>query len=146
VTQIAFHFNVSDKLTYACRLARKALHQRAKVLMLCPAPLQQTLSPMLWGLSPTDFIAHACEDSDVHVLAYSPIVLLSAAHAAPHHDTLLNLRSEVPEGFERFARVIEIVPASDDDERRQARLRWKHYSASGHPIVRHDVARPHTPR
>lgn len=34
MTRIDFHTNISDKLTYACRLARKAHAARAKVVLL----------------------------------------------------------------------------------------------------------------
>jgi DNA polymerase-3 subunit chi len=45
----------------------------------------------------------------------------------------------VPPGFERFARVVEVVSASDEEDRQLARLRWKHYAAQGIAIKRHDL-------
>jgi len=149
VPAIAFHFNVPDKLVYACRLARKALRQETRLVIVCPAALQKNLSPMLWaGFAPTDFLAHACDSTEedaedgttAHMLAFSPIVLLCAADHAPHHDVLLNLADTVPAGFDRFARVIEIVAADDAQDRQRARVRWKHYAACGYPIARHDIA------
>jgi len=157
VPAIAFHFNVPDKLAYACRLARKALHQEVRLVIACPAGVQKTLSPMLWaGFAPTDFLAHACDSLEVdeggevegdpaaHMLAFSPIVLLAATERAPHHEALLNLGDTVPAGFARFARVIEIVAAGDAQDRQHARARWKHYAACGHAIARHDIAQAPT--
>jgi DNA polymerase-3 subunit chi len=66
-------------------------------------------------------------------------VLLEQLDAAPHHDTLVNLGADVPPGFERFARVVEVVSASDEEDRQLARLRWKHYAAQGIAIKRHDL-------
>jgi DNA polymerase-3 subunit chi len=69
----------------------------------------------------------------------SPVVLGGALDALAHQDVLLNLDAEVPTGFERFTRVIEVVGA-DDEERAHSRARWKYYQQRGYPIVRHDLA------
>jgi len=45
----------------------------------------------------------------------------------------------VPEGFERFERLIEVV-SQDDGDRQRARARWKHYADRGYAIQRHDLA------
>ena len=57
----------------------------------------------------------------------------------PHEDVLLNLGAQVPEGFERFGRVVEVVSAQDEADRGQARVRWRQYQAQGYGIVRHDL-------
>ena len=46
---------------------------------------------------------------------------------------------QVPDGFERFERLIEVVTA-DEADRLQARQRWKHYAERGYAITRHDRA------
>ena len=51
---------------------------------------------------------------------------------------LVNLCSEVPSGFDNYARVIEVVSGSDLD-RQQARERWKFYKANGIEPQRHDL-------
>jgi DNA polymerase-3 subunit chi len=57
---------------------------------------------------------------------------------APHHDVLVNLGQATPDGFESFARLIEIVPV-DEAERLAARQRWKHYATRGYAIDRHEA-------
>jgi len=57
----------------------------------------------------------------------------------PHHQVLVNLDVDLPIGFEKFERVVEVVTL-DEEERQQARRRWKHYADRGYPIVRHDLA------
>ena len=52
---------------------------------------------------------------------------------------LVNLGAAVPEGFERFERLIEVVTVEDED-RQRARQRWKHYADRGYAITRHDLA------
>jgi DNA polymerase-3 subunit chi len=44
----------------------------------------------------------------------------------------------VPEGFERFERLIEVV-SLDEADRLRARDRWKHYAARGYAIERKDL-------
>ena len=71
----------------------------------------------------------------------SPVVLAAQIEGAtelPHHQVLLNLGREVAPGYERFERTIEVVTL-DDDDRQQARLRWKHYADRGYSITRHDL-------
>jgi DNA polymerase-3 subunit chi len=73
------------------------------------------------------------------VLAASPVVLAESALSAPHQQVLVNLGGSVPEGFERFERLIEVVGPEDED-RQQGRRRWKHYADRGYAITRHDAA------
>ena len=45
----------------------------------------------------------------------------------------------MPEGFERFERLIEVV-TPDGQDRQLARTRWKHYSGRGYSVDRRDLA------
>jgi DNA polymerase-3 subunit chi len=73
------------------------------------------------------------------VLAASPVVLAeSPGQGLPHHEVLLNLGVDMPEGFEQYQRVIEVV-SLDEDDRQLARGRWKAYTGQGYDIVRHDL-------
>ena len=100
----------------------------------------QRVDGQLWALSPTDFIAH-CEatSADPLTLAASPIVFCTSCELSPHHEVLVNLGGDVPSGFERLERLIEVVGA-DAEDRQQSRRRWKHYQERGYAIVRHDLA------
>jgi len=69
----------------------------------------------------------------------SPVLLAQDARLAPHHEVLLNLNVEVPEGFGRFDRLVEVVSAKDEVDRAQARARWRHYASWGYAITRHDL-------
>src|SRR3954469_3024920 len=110
MTGVEFHFNAPDKLGYACRLLRKAAAQGAKVTVTAEASLLNELDTALGTFAPLDFVAHCqVQGASPAVLAASPIVLCDSAPASPHHDVLLNLGGEVPDGFERFERLIEVV-------------------------------------
>jgi DNA polymerase-3 subunit chi len=92
----------------------------------------------LWTFAPVDFVPHCSLESDVQVVAASPVILATHLQAVPHHQVLLNLGDMVPSGFEQFARVIEVV-GLEDEERLCARARWKHYTDRGYAITRHDL-------
>lgn len=94
---------------------------------------------MLWSVSPTDFVAHCFDDADEEILAASQVVFSTDVRQAPHQEVLLNLDSQVPPTFERFTRLVEVVSSIDEQDRGQARLRWKHYASRGYAIVRHDL-------
>lgn len=139
MTEIAFHFNASDKVTYACRLLRKALSSGARVVVTAPADTLQRLDTVLWTFSATEFVPHCCDTGDAAVLAMSPVVLTSDATQMPHQQVLVNLGGSIPAGFERYERLIEVVGQGDDD-RSEARNRWKQYVDRGYALQRHDLA------
>jgi len=138
MTEIAFHFNAPDRLSYACRLLRKAVGSGAKVVVTGDGALLRELDTTLWTFSPLEFVPHCHSAAEPAVLAASPVVLAQAVHDTPHHQVLVNLGGPVPQGFERFERLIEVVTLQDDD-RQQARERWRHYAGRGYAITRHDL-------
>ena len=140
MTGIDFHFNMPDKVGYACRLLRKAVAGRGvQVVVVGDGDILGAIDVALWRLSPVDFIAHCDVDAEAAVLARSPVVLSAAGGDAgvPHHQVLLNLGAEVPAGFGRFERLIDIV-SDDETDRQAARARWRHYADRGYAITRHD--------
>ena len=139
MTEIAFHFNAPDKQAYVCRFARKALRHGAKLVVLGQEQQLARLSSLLWGVSPVDFLAHASSTDGAEMLQASPIVLTQNLQDLPHYDVLVNLSPQVPEDFDRFARVVEIVSFTDEMDRHEARTRWRDYAARGFAIVRHDL-------
>lgn len=140
MTEVAFHFNVPAKLGYACRLLRKAAGAGSKVVVTGEAELLRALDTELWTFSALEFIPHChAATADAQVLSASPIVLADLPRGTPHLEVLVNLGARVPDGFERFERLIEVV-TQDDDDRQQARMRWKHYADRGYAIKRHDLA------
>lgn len=138
MTEIAFHFNAPDRLSYVCRLLRKAAGSGAKVVVTGPADALDELDAALWTLSPTDFIPHCGPDAGGAVLSKSPVVLVQSLRASPSFDILLNLDESVPGGFDQFKRLIEVVTL-DELDRKRARSRWKYYTDSGFHLTRHDL-------
>lgn len=147
MTEIAFHFNVPDKLAYSCRLLRKACASGAQLVVTGEPAELEALNQLLWTFSATEFLPH-CRTTNtgtgngitnVITLAASPILLAESPKGCAHHGVLVNLGSSIPDEFERFERFIELVTHTDTD-RQAARMRWKHYADRGYVMKRHDLA------
>lgn len=139
MTDVAFHFNLPDKLGYACRLLRKAVGAGSQVIVTGEPHVLQQLDQLLWTFAPLEFIPHCWADASEAMLSRTPVVLQADLQVSVHQDVLVSLHPDVVPGFERFARLIELV-GPDDADRQMARLRWKRYQEQGYTITRHDVA------
>ena len=140
MTEVAFHFNIPDRITYVSRLLRKALAKVDSVVVVAqPHDLHQ-LDAKIWALSPTDFLGHVRLDQQPDLVAKeaAKIWLTNDLEQCDRHQVLVSLLPQVPVGFQIFDRVIEIVGLEEVD-RQQARLRWKHYAHQGYKIIKHDV-------
>ena len=138
MTEVAFHFNAPNKLAYACRLLRKAVASGSRVVVTAEPEDLKTLDSLLWTFSQIDFVPHAMQSASAKLVAASPVILSETTADVPHRQVLLNLGSGVPDGFEQFERVIEVV-SHEDDDRKLARGRWKQYTDRGYDITRHDL-------
>jgi len=141
MTEIAFHFNVPDKLAYGCRLLRKAYLSGARVTVTAEPEVLAELDALLWRFSSTEFVPHCTASASVITMAVTPIVLAGSLADCPHHEVLVNLGQDIAAGFEGFERCIEVV-ALPPEEVRAGRGRWKHYVARGYDLIRHDLAQP----
>lgn len=139
MTRIEFHFHIAERLLYTCRLLRKARAQDWRVAVVGAPATLRLLDAELWRFQDVSFLPHCTTDSPPEVRQASPICLGPDPHAWGLDDLLVNLGDEVPEGFERFKRLIEIV-SSDEHAKAQARLRWKHYKGLGLELVQHDLS------
>ena len=132
--RIDFHFNVEDRLQYACRVVRKARAADKSVLAYTREPARLArFDAALWIFSALDFVPHVYVDSPLS--ARTPVLLtLDASVAAPPRDVFLNLDDDVPPAFNemagRFERLIEVV-SRDGDARLRARDRFKRYRDAG---------------
>lgn len=146
MTDIAFHFNVPDKLDYSCRLLRKVYQTGAQLVVTGDVGILAELDQLLWTFSASEFVPHyrlTADDKSAtahdKALATTPVLLMESLGRCTHHGVLVNLGSDIPEEFERFERFIEVVTTLDAD-RLAARRRWKHYADRGYALKRHDFA------
>lgn len=138
MTTIDFYVQATDKNEVVRRLCGKALATKARiVLWVQDHAACQRLSRLIWSTPSTGFVPH-CSAADP-LAAVTPVILDCESGPFPHDDVLINLRSEIPPFFSRFQRLIEIVSVVDEDDKREARSRFRHYRDRGYEIRTHDL-------
>lgn len=120
-------------------MLRKAWGSGARVVVTGEPETLNRLDQLLWTFSPLEFVPHCQLTASAATVAATPVLLARTLDDCPHHEVLVNLGQEVPAGFERFERFIELVALGDED-RVAARSRWKHYADRGYAMKRHDLA------
>lgn len=136
--RIDFYHDAPNKLEVAARIAYKAYSAGQRLLVVAPDPATlDAFDRTLWTFAPLSFVPH-CRTT--HRLAGETPVLLAAtvpdADPARPADVLVNLGDAVPDGYQRFPRLIEIVGLEDSD-RLPARNRFRQYREAGHAIESH---------
>jgi len=132
--RVDFHFNVEDRLQYACRVVRKARAADKSVLAFAREPARLArFDAALWIFSALDFVPHVYVDSPL--ATRTPVLLtLDAAAASLPRDVFLNLDDaappDIPGLLARFERIIEVVSRETED-RQRARERFRIYREAG---------------
>jgi len=144
MTRIEFHFNAPERLPYACRLLRKARARDLRLGVVGAESALRQLDVALWTFSALDFLPHSLWMDAPEIKNASPIRLEMDPLQLAGMDLLVNLGDAVPQGFEAFERLIEIV-ATDDHGRMTARQRWRHYTQQGYDLLQHDVSKVTAP-
>ena len=138
MTRIDFYFNVPDKLLQVARLAALALPKRRNLLVLTPdESVAGQLEQVLHSHQPTAFLP--CCRGRHRLVAETPIVIDWQGEHLERDDILINLCTAQPAHFSRFRRLVEMVGLSEED-RQQARARFRFYRDRGYDIRSHDVA------
>jgi DNA polymerase-3 subunit chi len=138
MTRIDFHSNVVDRLTYTCRLVRKARAAQCQIVLLSrDAEQQAALDEALWTFSATDFLPHVTPEHP-HAAATPVILITDDSAEVPHHHVLINLSGQTPAHFARFERMFEIISA-DEADKVAGRDRYRYYKDRGYPLT-HFVA------
>lgn len=125
------------RLRLACKLAERAWSESQKVFVLASGPDEaRRLDELLWTYRDGSFVPHDLVEAAGSQPA--PVIIGTALEQAPSRDVLLNLAAQVPDGFERFARIVE--PLDADVERRQrGRERFRIYRERGFTPQSHTV-------
>ena len=136
MTRIDFHSKIPDKLSYACRLIRKAQVANTKLVVLAEDREQlNNIDSLLWTFSEQDFLPHVIAGDSL--AAQTPIILTDDCEKAlPHHHALVNLSRRTPEFFARFERMLELV-SNDEQDLVAGRERYKYYQERGYPLTHH---------
>lgn len=137
MTDVRFYHNAPDRLRVACVLTAKASGGGRRVSVFAPdGNIARHFDQMLWSFQPLAFVPHVPAGSPL--AAETPVVIGSRLDALPDDDVLINLGDDLPDGFERFSLVIEVVGPTDP-ERQAARGRFRRYKEQGHTLSAHDL-------
>lgn len=126
----------NGRLLLACRLAEKAYGLGHKIYIHAGSREQaQQLDDLLWTFREGSFVPHAVcpvREDDI-----SP-VLIGWETGAPARVTevLINLSPEVPEFFEHFERLAELVD-QNEDTLQSSRKRFRFYREKGYSPQSH---------
>ena len=138
MTSIDFYFNAADRLQVACRLAGKALKQNQRVLIYAPdTETAGRIDKMLWTWPAIGFVPHCAVHAPL--AAETPVLIASGDETPEGCDLLLNLGTECPPHFERFARLLEVV-STEQTDKDKGRGRFRFYRERGYQISNHDLA------
>jgi DNA polymerase III subunit chi len=142
MTEIQFHFNVPDRLAYACRLLRKAMRKVTGISVFGDVADMERLNRQLWSFEAAEFLPHVLvggTEEPPPGLCATPVWLLTDLARSPaQHKVLVNLGAAPVSGVDRYERLVEIV-STEQGDRDAARLRWRHYAGLGFPIQKFEV-------
>lgn len=124
----------ADKL--ACRLALMALERNQKVFIVAPSEASAgQLDELMWQYPEGRFVPHArsgAEDADRAPVNIGTLTALKPA------EVVINLCPEAVPRPETFNRVLEIVPAADD-EKEASRTKYRNYLNLGLKPRTHEI-------
>lgn len=137
MTDISFHTGVEERTQYLCRLLRKAARQGSRVLVRGEAVEMDLLDKALWTFEAQDFVPHHRLRAGQVLparLHRTPVWLMEEEgvwpDAVPAARVLVQLSLQPAPDVDRWERIIEVV-SSQEDDRRQARRRWRAYESQG---------------
>lgn len=141
MTQIDFHIlqdtSVEARWLYVCRFIEKVERLGHSILVVVDTLEQaQGLDDLLWSFKPESFIAHQIIGGDEEPKVEITYATNSGIAAGDHHDVLINLGSQIPEFFSRFARLAEIV-IQEPKILENTREHYRFYKQRGYPITQH---------
>lgn len=129
-------------LLVSCRLVQKALAKHDRVYLQVPDQRTgEQLDQLLWQFQSDAFIPHRLLPSKSELDA--PVAIGVGPAPEGFHSVLINLTDQVPDRFERFQRVLELVPAAEE-ARIKARTRYAYYKQRGYLLNYHQLAARHT--
>ena len=129
MTNIKFFFNVESKINLVFSLLPERLNKKRNSLIYCSNDIQLNhLSDKLWGDSSDSFFPH--EENNHHNLNK---ITLSNKSIEWMDDTIINISSQMVDGFNRYLNLFEIV-SIDEEDRKLARIRFQYFKDCGYNI------------
>ncbi|MCG5495275.1 DNA polymerase III subunit chi [Ectothiorhodospira variabilis] len=139
MTRVDFYLlkgtHAQQRLTTVCRLVHKAFGLGHRVHIHTRSQNEaRALDDLLWTFKDDAFIPHGINPDDARV----PVSI--GPNPPETAQVLVNLAAEVPEHFDRFERVAEVVN-EDPAVRDSGRARFRHYREQGCDLHHHPLGR-----
>lgn len=129
MTNIKFFFNVENKIDLICSILPERLNKKRNSLIYCFDNIQlNLLSDQLWGNSVESFFPH--EENKHHHFSK---IILSNKNIEWMDDTIINISSQMVDGFNRYLNLFEIV-STDEEDKKLARIRFQYFKDRGYNI------------
>ena len=129
MTNIKFFFNVESKINLVFSLLPERLNKKRNSLIYCSNDIQLNhLSDKLWGDSADSFFPH--EENNHHNLNK---ITLSNKSIEWMDDTIINISSQMVDGFNRYLNLFEIV-SIDEEDKKLARIRFQYFKDCGYNV------------
>lgn len=120
----------------ACRLLEKAYHLKHTVFVLCGSQNDAHLiDEMLWTFKEDSFIPHHLQGEGPEP---PPPIQIGLSEPKGFNDILLNVSPTIPTFYNRFRRVIEIVP-NLESAKEISRQHYREYKAKGCTLHTHHI-------
>lgn len=124
------------KLRTACRLSKKVVSGGLTAYIRTGDTEQAgRLDDLLWTFEDIGFIPHRLDGDEGDP---APVLIGCAPPRENPPDLLIALGGNMPDHFQVYKRIAEVVDATDED-RRSARQRYKHYKDHGCKLDTHHV-------
>ncbi len=120
-----------------CKLTHKAFRLQHRIYILAASPEEAAhLDKLLWTFSAGAFVPHALltEEQEYEV----PVLIGEQDPPEKCRDVLISLTATVPQCFERFQRVVDVVGPSEA-ARERARERFRLYRDRGCTVQTHNL-------
>jgi DNA polymerase-3 subunit chi len=136
--EITFYFNVQGREAALCQLLGKALQHKKTINILTDSESASTsLDRLLWEIPSTGFLPHCAAD---YALATETAICLDhRADLFTARDILFNWGTQIATQRD-CQRIIEIVDRSEE-QRTQARQRFRAYQAQGYTVHSIDMSK-----
>lgn len=135
MTHVTFLHSVPDRFQAAAQWLALAEQRQTQIAVIAPEGSLALLERVLWEVPATGFTPH-CRATHRNATE-TPVVLTSDLTEISHNSCVLNLTDEVPAGFERFDRLVEIISRNDAD-RLPGRERYRYYRDHGYQLQNTD--------
>lgn len=130
--------DIANCYAFVCRLVDKAYQQKHRVYIHTnSAEEAKTLDDLLWTFRDISFIPHGLLEETTTL---EPVRLGYEKHPEAPYDILVNLTQAVPNFYNHYHRILEIVPQASA-YKNSSRSKYKFYKDHSCELVTHDLTK-----